>query len=172
MTEGPRNVNEPLLNKIMIIGIAIQNIVLSSLCVGGYVIGLEWYVGTSVVQSSYTPFSSQVEKAQTISILLIVFAELLRALTARSLRESVFTIGFFKNMYMIYSVFGSLTITVIVYLIPNVNSFFGMHYIDGRGWGVVLIGSVIPIIIEEITKYFYRLTGLGARQKTVRYSRK
>jgi Ca2+-transporting ATPase len=186
MTEGPRKSDEPLITKLMIIGIAIQTVVLTSLCIGGYILGLQFYVGTAEVLSSYSNIPShfiqtnfdaanvqhEVEQAQTISLLLIVFAELLRAFGARSLRESMFTVGFTKNKWMLYSVFGSMILTVIIYFIPGLNNVLGLYEIDGRGWGVVMVGMFIPLIIEEITKFFFRFYGLGERVKTVRYSRK
>eukprot|EP00475_Leptophrys_vorax_P013211 TRINITY_DN1956_c0_g1_i1.p1 TRINITY_DN1956_c0_g1~~TRINITY_DN1956_c0_g1_i1.p1 ORF type:complete len:1052 (-),score=325.35 TRINITY_DN1956_c0_g1_i1:1636-4791(-) len=172
MEEGPRKSDEPLLSKLMIVGIVIQTIVLTLLCVFGYMLGLYFYVGTIQVKDSYANFTAEVQQAQTISLLLIVFSELLRALSSRSLRESMFAVGFFSNRYMIYSVFGSMILTVIVYFIPGVNSFFGLYYIDSNGWAVVMIGMLIPLIVEEITKIFYRQFRFGERQKTVRYSRK
>jgi hypothetical protein len=72
---------------------------------------------------------------------------------------------------MIYSVFGSIILTLIVYAIPGLNAFFGMYYIDGRGWALVVGGSVFPIIVEEITKWFYRRLKFGERTKAERYSR-
>jgi Ca2+-transporting ATPase len=117
-------------------------------------------------------YQNEVHQAQTISLLLIVFAELLRAFGARSLRESMFAVGFLNNKWMLYSVFGSMILTIIVYFIPGLNEALGLYAIDGRGWGVVMIGMFIPLIVEEITKVFFRYTGLGARVKTVRYSRK
>ena len=50
----------------------------------------------------------------------ILLAELLRAYTSRSLRESIFKIGVFSNQWMQYSVGVSLVAGVLLAVIPGV----------------------------------------------------
>lgn len=45
MTEGPRSPTEPLIEKLMITGIVIQTVVLTTITVVLYVIGYKWHVG-------------------------------------------------------------------------------------------------------------------------------
>jgi len=169
MMMGPRPRSEPIIEKVMITGVVIQTFFLTSICLACYITGLYWENDTwDGVNSSLTDDEQQegMQKAQTMTIYLIVFAELFRAYGARSLRESIFTIGVFTNAFMQYSVAGSLLLTVGLGHIPGLMDIANMHYLDGRAWALILGLSVIPIIVDEITKIVYRKTGFGKREVT------
>lgn len=103
-------------------------------------------------------------------ILFIVFAELGRAYTCRSLRSSIFSIGWSTNTWMFYSVAVAVGATLLLYVIPGLNSAFGLESLDGRSWGLIFGFMTIPMIVDELTKYVYRYTGYGKRPKAKRYN--
>jgi Ca2+-transporting ATPase len=176
MKEGPRKTDEPILVPLLLVGMVIHNIILTALNLVIYIVGLKWFVGTAD-RSFYTETSNiesdevmdQIAQAQTMSILFIVFAELLRSYTSRSLRNSVLSIGLFSNMYSFYTAFFSIGITCLIYAIPGLNNALGFVYIDGRAWGLVLGLCPIPAICDELLKIVWRKTNFGAREKVVRY---
>merc|ERR1712228_1141852 len=94
-----------------------------------------------------------------------VFAELFRAYTSRSMRRSICTVGVFTNKYMQYSVIGGIITTVIVTTVPPFNKIFGCTQLSLQEWGFAISVSLIPAIIDELTKLLYRLTGFGERKK-------
>jgi magnesium-transporting ATPase (P-type) len=96
-------------------------------------------------------------------ILSVVFAELLRAYSSRSLRVSVFQMGFFSNRIMQYSCLTSVTLTVMVATIPGVQDIFNLKDLDGRAWGYVIGVAFIPFTVDELTKCVYRAIGFGKR---------
>lgn len=59
--------------------------------------------------------------ARTMTILVVVFSELLRAFTSRSLRSSIFQIGLFSNRVMTYAVLGIAGLTIALTAIPGLN---------------------------------------------------
>jgi Ca2+-transporting ATPase len=65
-------------------------------------------------------------------IIYIVFAELLRAYSSRSLRHSVFQIGFFSNRWMQYGTFTAVCATIIFCVTPGLQDVFGMVNLEGR----------------------------------------
>jgi hypothetical protein len=112
-----------------------------------------------------------VRAAQTMAIVAITFGELLRAYSCRALRESVFTIGFFSNKYMQYSVGLSVVCTLLIVAIPwGLRDAFGCASMEWREWILVLSVSVVPFIVDELTKCVYRYTGFGLRPKVDRSS--
>jgi len=122
MMMGPRPRSEPIIEKVMITGITIQTFILTSICLACYITGLYWENDRwDGINSDLSAAKQQdgMQIAQTMTIYLIVFAELFRAYGARSLRESVFTIGVFTNTMMQWSVAGSLLLTVGVGHIPG-----------------------------------------------------
>lgn len=173
MSEGPRKPNESLLSKLVIVGVIIHNFILTILCMLVYVLGHEYYVGSYGPLSDISGYENEhkkgIRQAQTMAILFIVFAELLRANTCRSLRQSIFSLGLFSNVYMLYSVIPAFVLTVLLNVIPKINGAFGMEYLDLKGYITVVVLSLIPAIIDELVKLVYRMTGFGERPKAIRY---
>jgi len=164
MKEGPRTRQEPVIEKVMLTGVCIQTFVLTGTCLTVYIVGLIWnnksWNGLGVEGEER---SKGFEVAQTMTIFHIVFAELLRAYGARSLRESIFTIGVFSNKYMQYSVFGSLGATLFIGLTPGVMEVFSMRYMNGQEWSLVIVLAFVPIVVDELTKIIYRMLDFGKR---------
>jgi len=187
MNEGPRPIKEPFIEKVMTTGIIFQAFTLTWVCLMTYIVGLKWETGYWNAHASVWPglplvnstdpitnpldydfvssneLAFRVRKAQTMTILTIVFAELMRAYTSRSLRRSIFEIGIFSNRWMQYSVFASIGITMFLTNTPGPQDLFGLEYITGREWGFVFGVSFIPAVLDELTKWIYRRTGFGER---------
>lgn len=158
----------------MLTGIAIQTVVLTICSLTVYMVGLERYLGTWQYQFTYgddglvIPEEDKLlRKAQTMCILFIVFAELMRAYGARSLRNSIFTVGPFTNWYMQPACGISVVGTIFIALTPKVQDLFGMTNIKGEDWAFVLLMAFIPVIIDELTKVVYRWTGFGLRKSVI-----
>jgi len=209
MLEGPRLRTEPLLEKVMVTGMVVQSIVLTSVVLIVYVVGLHWVFGVvpllgqpndiavfnqpqfgcgdpcnftmlcnftyevgvlhgpcfSVLPDYITDkdFEEGYEVASTMVTFTIIFAELARAYSCRSMRESIFKIGVFGNTWMQYGVFTAVAATWLLYLIPGVKDVFAMRELTGKQFGLVFGLCFIPFIVDELTKVFYRATGFGKR---------
>jgi len=103
------------------------------------------------------------EVASTMVTFTIIFAELARAYSSRSMRESVFSIGVLGNSWMQYGVFTAVVATWLLYVIPGVKDVFAMRSLSGREFGVVFGLCFIPFIVDEFSKVIYRATGFGKR---------
>jgi len=168
MDQGPRPLSEPILEKLMITGIVIQTILETGITLAVYIIGLQWNVGSADGTNdnlSDDEITDGTRRAQTMVIYVIVFLELLRAYTSRSLRSSVFTMGLFSNKYMQYAVGFSVVFTLFVGNVPGLMDIFSMSYLGGREWGLVIGLTPVCAIADEITKWVYRRTGYGLRPK-------
>jgi len=164
MSMGPRRKTEPLVEKVMLTGIAIQTCVLTSVCLLTYIVGLKWRIGHwNGLDRDMTrdEIGHGTDAARTMCIYLIVFAELLRAYGARSMRLSVFQIA--RNPYMDYGVGSAVAATIFVGYCPGVRNIFSMVDLTGKEWGFVLGMACIPFVVDELTKCVYRYTGFGER---------
>jgi len=112
-------------------------------------------------------FEQGYEVASTMVTFTIIFAELARAYSSRSMRESVFSIGVFGNSWMQYGVFSAVLATWLLYVIPGVKDVFAMRALTGRQFGLVIGLSFIPFVVDEFTKIAYRCTGFGKRPGVV-----
>ncbi len=169
MVSPPRPKDSHIVSKIMLTSIAIHTMLLTTGMVYSYVWALEHYTGAHMgaVQIAdddlvaREEYEFQMRQAQTVVMLTIICAELLRGFTSRSLIQSVFTIGVFTNVWMLRSVTVCIGITVFVSIVPGVKGIFGMEYLDSDGYGWVILFSFLPSILDEFLKLIYRRTGFG-----------
>jgi Ca2+-transporting ATPase len=139
MDRPPRPVSEPIINRFMQVGIAIQTIAKTAGTLIAYFIGLRLYPG-------------QIEIAETMAFVSLSFSELLRAYTARSERIPVHKIGMFSNKYMNYAVIFSAILLLAVVYTPFLNPVFDTVPLSWDQWRYVLPLLFIPAIAAELTK--------------------
>ncbi|HEY3313539.1 MAG TPA: cation-translocating P-type ATPase [Anaerolineales bacterium] len=170
MERKPRPKNEPIVNGSMRLGIIIQTITQTSAVLTAFSLGLLW----ELAAMGHLPAAGQgglsfllgfnwqtveldaLHTAETMAFITLSLCELFRAYTVRSERASLFKIGVFSNKWMQYAVGVSITLLLLVSVVPFLQDIFNTHWMSGREWAVVLGLSIIPAISEEITKFFLR----------------
>ena len=98
-----------------------------------------------------------VNVARTSLFIMFIFFELVVALNCRSLKYSIFKVKPHKILSL--AVIGSALSTVILFLIPQLRSAFGlvMPTLTDIMWAAVL--SILPIIVIEMLKLRFRKSG-------------
>jgi len=170
MERKPRPKNEPIVNASMRLGILIQTITQTGAVLTAFSLGLLW----ELAALGHTPAAGQnvlafllqfdwktieldaLHVAETMAFITLSLCELLRAYTVRSERASLFSIGIFSNKWMQYAVGASITLLLLVCVVPFLQDVFNTHWMSAREWGVVLGLSLVPAVSEEITKAFLR----------------
>jgi len=165
MSEGPRNNDESIVNWLMGVGIIIHGAILTALCCLNYTLALIRYTGSPIGEGGTR---DQLWAATTVAYIYITCAELLRAYTCRSLRDSLFSIGFFSNRWMQKSVGVGLVGAVAFAVIPGLNTAMGFVQLTGIDWAFILTLMWIPCICEEVLKWIYRVHGFGIRPRATR----
>ena len=170
MDRKPRPKSEPIVNKLMGIGIGVQTVAQTGAVLFAFCIGLLWemeHLGI-VPPAGVNPLSFLIQfdwrtinldalhTAETMAFLTLSLCELFRAYTVRSERASIFTIGVFSNKYMQYAVGLSIALILLVSTVPFLQGIFDTHFMSRQEWTVVLVLSFIPAVAEEITKFFLR----------------
>ncbi len=95
-----------------------------------------------------------IEKARTAAFTVMGFTQLFNALNMRSLKKSIFSIGFFKNKYLTGALLFGFTLQIAVINIPFFQNIFGFEAI---GWGymiILIIASSSVFWLSEIYKKF------------------
>jgi Ca2+-transporting ATPase len=124
-------------------------------------------VGTLVLIGAFGLFEweqavrgSSLAKARTVAINVVVAAQLFYLLSARSLRYSIFQIGFFSNPWLVV---GSISVVVLqmgfTYL-PFMNSVFETAPIDFQAWGSILAFGLLVYLVVEFEKWLRRKSAL------------
>lgn len=92
--------------------------------------------------------------ANTMAFATLVFGELTRAFAVRSETRSIFRIGVFSNSAMNKAFLVSLVLQLAVLFIPFLQDIFKVQNLTGVEWMIVILLSLIPLIVSEISKAF------------------
>jgi Ca2+-transporting ATPase len=151
MQRPPRPPREPVINRPMWVGIAIQTLAIAGVTLTAYAIGLRTHPESPVY-------------AETMSFVTLSASELLRAFTARSERYPLLRIGVFSNRAMVFAVAASLVLLLSVVYVPFLQSVFDTVPLTWAQWELVLPLLAVPAIVAEVTKWVW--TGLDRRRAT------
>ena len=135
MEQPPRDPDKPLLSKEMIFRI---------LWVSAIIVG-----GVYAVYSLAIDRGASIAEAQTMSVNVIVFAELFYLYNMRSLTHSQFTIGFFTNKILVGGTLVMVALQILFTYTSFFNTVFNTAPIDERAWLAILaISSVLYGLVE------------------------
>lgn len=140
MSQKPRPAKEPIINRFMRNGIAVQTIAITIITLAAYLVGLRLH-------------PNQPQIAASMAFVTISISELLRAYTARSERYPILRIGVFNNKYMNLSVLSSLGLILAVVYIPFLQPVFKTYPLGWEQWRLILPLLVVPSLAAELTKY-------------------
>ena len=138
MTQKPRPTKEPIINKFMQLGVVIQSIAITAATLTAYKIGLQ---------------HNDPRYAETLAFVTLVFAELLRAFTARSERYPLLKIGVFSSKWMNIAILASCLLMVPVLYVPFFQNIFNTLPMGWAEWRLVIPLFLIPSIAAEAVKY-------------------
>jgi Ca2+-transporting ATPase len=83
----------------------------------------------------------------------MILMELANAISARSLKYSVFKVGVFKNKFLWYAVLSSFGLQLLVLYTPGLQNLFGVTSPGLNDWGTAILFTVIAFSALEIGKY-------------------
>jgi plasma-membrane calcium-translocating P-type ATPase len=125
--------------KIIFQGLMIGSLALTSFYLGKFVLG----TGTPEHAESV---------GRTMAFLTLTLSQLVHSNSCRT-RESLFKKGFFSNPQMNLAFLLSLTITLLVTLVPALEEVFRMVDLTGQQWAVVVGLSLSTFVFVEIGKF-------------------
>ena len=140
MDQKPRPVGEPIINREMVIGIAVQTVAISLAVLAAFQIGL----------------AGGEAHARTMAFATLSISELLRAYTSRSERYSVWAIGPFTNKWMQWAVLTSLIVLLAIIYVPVLDPIFATTFLTLDDWLVMLPLILVPSVAAEINKWVLR----------------
>jgi Ca2+-transporting ATPase len=148
MKRPPRPVGEPIINREMLIGIAVQSVVMTVAVLGSYLLSGAHRGGSTA--------DSNLPTWQTVAFATLTLSELFRAFTARSERISVFKLGFFSNKTMNMAVIFSVVVVLAVIYLPFLNGIFDTTPLALIDWLWILPFALMASIAAELTKIYLR----------------
>lgn len=95
--------------------------------------------------------------AQTMAFVVLSVSQLFYSLTMRNETKSLFQVGIFKNKWLIGSIAFGIALQSIIITVPFLASIFKVYALTLSDWGLVIGLSLVPFIINEIIKIFFRM---------------
>ncbi|HCO74152.1 MAG TPA: ATPase [Clostridium sp.] len=122
----------------------------------GFIYGVNKYgdAGVTLVNIANNP--EALMHAQTIAFVVLSGTQLIHSLNMRSSDKSIFKIGLFSNMYLIYAMVVGIALQMAVIYIPPIAKMFNVIPLTLADWGLVIVLSLIPLVINEIIKLFIK----------------
>lgn len=98
-----------------------------------------------------------------MSYLTLGLIQLVHAFNVKSVYQSIFTVGPFKNRLFNWSIVAAFLLLMATIVIPGFNTFFHVTHLSMTQWLVAIIGSGLMIVIVEIVKFVQRKMGLDEK---------
>ncbi|MGL5381124.1 cation-translocating P-type ATPase [Clostridium sp.] len=144
MDKPPRNPKESLFAGRMGVLLIINGILIGVTTLFAFILGNYLY-------------PDSLRHAQTMAFVVLSVSQLFFSLAMRSETKSLFEVGIFKNKWLILSILFGISIQFALISIPFTASIFKVYALSLKDWGLVLGISLIPFVVNEIVKIFFRL---------------
>lgn len=125
-----------------------QGILEGLLTLGVYFIAITWPI--------HTTSAAIHADALTMAYATLGLIQLFHAFNVKSVHQSLFTVGFFRNKAFNWAILVSALLLMVTILVPGFNGLFHVTELDGFQWATVLGAGVAMIVIVEIVKFFQR----------------
>lgn len=155
MNKPPRNLKEPLLNRTILIkaffwyGILESIVSLSAYFFVNSINGFS--LGNLAEEGSATYIA-----ATTMTLAAIVFCQIGAVMNCRTENESVFKIGFLKNITINAGIILEVILLLVIMHVPLLQKVFGTAPIGVQSWTFLICIPPIILAIEEIRKAISR----------------
>jgi len=137
MEEPPRNPNESIINRDMMISIGVQSLVMTAAVLASFYYGWQ---------------DHGLEMGQTYALVTLITCELLRAYTARSEKYPLWKIGVFSNRSMNLAFVISFALLAVILVVPGLRGVFNVQLFHWYDWDFVIAVAILPLLFGELTK--------------------
>jgi len=93
-----------------------------------------------------------IERARTTAFVVLVCSELFRSIGFRSMEKSIFRIGLFTNMKLLYAILSSLLLQVTVVYVPFMQRVFKTEPLSSFDWLLMVAVASLPLWSMEFIK--------------------
>lgn len=151
MKKKPRNPQEGFFAKGAGFRIALGGMLIGTLTLAAFYFGLREY-GYSL--SSKNIPEAVLTYARTMAFVVLAGSQLFFSLAMRNPTKSVFQIGLFSNKFLILAIVVGFMLQLIVISVPLLASAFKVQMLSAGDWGLVILFSLVPFILKELSKLF------------------
>ncbi|MBU3135842.1 calcium-translocating P-type ATPase, PMCA-type [Clostridium gasigenes] len=124
------------------------------LIINGILIGVTTLIAFKLGERLYP---GSLMHAQTMAFVVLSVSQLFYSLTMRNETKSLFQVGVLKNKWLIGSIAFGISLQFIIITVPVLASIFKVYSLTVSDWGLVIGLSLVPFIINEFIKIFFRM---------------
>jgi Ca2+-transporting ATPase len=92
--------------------------------------------------------------ARTMAFVVLAGSQLFYSLAMRNPTKSILQVGLFSNMYLIGAIIIGFVLQIAVISVPFLASAFKVQMLSERDWGLVILFSLVPLVLKELSKLF------------------
>lgn len=153
MKKKPRNPKEGFFAKGAGFRAVLGGTLIGALTLAAFYFGLREY-GYSL--SSKNIPEAVLTYARTMAFVVLAGSQLFFSLAMRHSTKSIFQIGLFSNRFLILAIIIGFMLQLMVISVPFLASAFKVQMLSAADWGLVLLFSLVPLILKELSKLFMR----------------
>ncbi|MDY5636638.1 MAG: cation-translocating P-type ATPase [Streptococcus orisratti] len=157
MTHKPRGRKSSFFDGGVMGAIIYQGIFQTLLVLGVY--------GWALLYPEHTETHMMHEDALTMAFATLGLIQLIHAFNVKSVYQSIFTVGVFKNKTFNWSIPVAFVLLMLTIVVPGFNTLFHVSHLSVTQWGAVIIGSLLMLVLVEVVKAVQR--ALGQDEKAI-----
>lgn len=155
MKHKPRGRNSSFFSGGVLRSIIYQGILQAALVLGVY--------GYALLYPEHSTYAEIHADALTMSYLTLGLIQLVQAFNVKSVYQSIFTVGPFKNKLFNWSIVASFLLLAATLTIPGFSPFFKLSILTPTQWLAPIIASGLMIVVVEIVKFVQRKLGMDEK---------
>lgn len=158
MKNKPRNPKESFFANKGGLKIALEGLMIGIIAFSAYLLGYLLADTSNAVRYNLTAIKYQERVATTMTFMVLAMSVLVHAFNLRSFKHSIFKLK--QNYFLLFSFIGTIIVQMLVFVIPGINTtIFKLvtpSEIGYKLWIVIIVFTLLPLIIGEISKIFIR----------------
>jgi len=134
----PVDREEKILNKSILPFLVINSILMASMALFAFTYYLD----------------EGLDKARTAAFIVMAFSQLFNVFNMRSLRSSIFKVGFFTNRYVNIALVVSVIVQIAIIEVPALAALFNFVSLPAHEFAGLALIPVLVLVFGEVYKYF------------------
>jgi len=145
MTRPPRDPDAPLLNRFVIVRTIVVSLLMAAGAIGLFLWEYQHESGQGVKDML------ALKEAQTLAVTTVILFQIFYLFNCRSLRDSMFKIGLFSNLWIYAGIALLLLLHLAFVYLPFMNTLFGSAPLSPEAWlrATLVAFLVVPVIGVE-----------------------
>lgn len=153
MKEGPRNVSNHIINKPVILDLLFAGLLMWGIAFTNYLL---YILSHGFTFANFTEGLMQYPVATSVTYTSIIFCQFANIISRRAGKESAFTSYIRSNKKLLFAMWISLILIMILLYVPSVGNYFSFGPMNIKDWLFPVIGWIVFLLIRELQKYFQR----------------